>query len=93
MAELLKRAEKLLLQEKNDSHKLYSVHAPEMECIAMGKVHKHYEFGNKVGLVTTSRENWIVGVQAVMVQRKTDKRAIKYKLVQGQLFRPHPSSC
>jgi len=58
------RAEKLLLQEKNDSKKLYSVHAPEVECIAKGKVHKRYEFGNKVGLVTTSRDNWIVGVQA-----------------------------
>lgn len=64
LVELLKRAEKLLLQEKNDSHKLYSVHAPEVECIAKGKVHKRYEFGNKVGLVTTSRDNWIVGVQA-----------------------------
>lgn len=64
LAELLKRAEKLLLQEKNDSNKLYSVHAPEVECIAKGKVHKRYEFGNKVGLVTTSRDNWIVGVQA-----------------------------
>ena len=64
LAELLFRAEKLLLQEKNDSHKLYSVHAPEVECIAKGKVYKRYEFGNKVGLVTTSRHNWIVGVQA-----------------------------
>jgi len=64
LAELLMRAEKLLLQEKNDSKKLYSVHAPEVECIAKGKVHKRYEFGNKVGLVTTSRDNWIVGVQA-----------------------------
>jgi len=64
LAELLKRAEELLLQEKNDSNKIYSVHAPEVECIAKGKVHKRYEFGNKVGLVTTSRDNWIVGVQA-----------------------------
>ena len=64
LIEQLKRAEKLLLQEKNDSHKLYSVHAPEVECIAIGKVHKRNEFSNKVGLVTTNRDNWIVGVQA-----------------------------
>ena len=32
-------------------------------------------------------------VENVMVQRKMDKRAIKNKLVQEQLFRPHPSSC
>jgi len=64
LTDLLERANKLLLQEKNDSNKLYSVHAPEVECIAKGKVHKRYEFGCKVGLVTTSKDNWIVGVQA-----------------------------
>ncbi len=37
LVELLKRAEKLLLQEKHDSRKLYSVHAPVVECIAKKK--------------------------------------------------------
>jgi IS5 family transposase len=41
------------------------VHAPEVECIAKGKAHKPYEFGCKVAVVTTSRTNWVVGVQAV----------------------------
>lgn len=45
--------------------KLYSVHAPETECIAKGKVHKRYEFGCKVVLVTTHRNHWIVGIDAV----------------------------
>ena len=63
--ELLNRAEKLLLQERNDSNKLYSVHAHEVACIAKEKVHKRYEFGNKAGLVTPSRDNWIVGVQDI----------------------------
>ena len=45
--------------------KLYSVHAPETECIAKGKVHKRYEFGCKVVLVTTHKSNWIVGIDAV----------------------------
>ena len=35
-----------------------------MECIAKGKVHKHYEFGCKVRIVTTSRQSWIVGIDA-----------------------------
>ncbi len=39
----------------------------------------------------TNLEADLVG--GVMVQRKMDKRAIKNKLVQEQLFRPHPSSC
>src|SRR5262245_61775719 len=41
-----------------------SVHAPEVECIAKGKAHKKYEFGCKVAFVTTSKSNWIVGVEA-----------------------------
>ena len=35
-----------------------------MACIAKGKAHKKYEFGCKVSLVSTSKDNWIVGVQA-----------------------------
>ncbi len=41
------------------------MHAPETECIAKGKVHKRYEFGCKVVLVTTQLSNWIVAVDAV----------------------------
>ena len=40
------------------------MHAPEVECIAKGKVHKQYEFGVKVGLVSTAKGNWIVGAKA-----------------------------
>jgi IS5 family transposase len=60
----LDMAERLLLQEKNSKNKLYSIHEPSVECISKGKVHKKYEFGNKVGLVTTSKGNWVVGVQS-----------------------------
>lgn len=35
--------------------KLYSWHAPEVECIGKGKAHKPYEFGVKVSVVTTNR--------------------------------------
>ena len=57
-------AERLLVQKRSDKNKLYSVHAPEVECIAKGKVHKRYEFGCKVSVVTTSTKNWIVGIEA-----------------------------
>jgi len=62
--ELLSNATRIYTQEKNDKQKLYSIHAPEVECIAKGKAHKKYEFGCKVAFVTTSKSNWIVGVQA-----------------------------
>lgn len=62
--ELLSNATRIYTQEKNDKQKLYSIHAPEVECLAKGKANKKYEFGCKVGFVTTSKSNWIVGVQA-----------------------------
>jgi IS5 family transposase len=33
--------------------KVYSIHAPEVECIGKGKAHKPYEFGVKVSIATT----------------------------------------
>jgi IS5 family transposase len=64
LEELLQMSERLLAQKKHDKNKLYSCHAPEVECIAKGKVHKKYEFGCKVSVAATSRDNWIVGIQA-----------------------------
>jgi IS5 family transposase len=57
-------AHRLLLQKRDDKNKLYSIHAPEVECISKGKVHKRFEFGCKVGVVTTARKNWILGAKA-----------------------------
>ena len=65
LAELLANARRLLLQKRSDKNKLYSLHAPEVECIAKGKAHKKYEFGCKVSMVTTSKDNWIVGIEAL----------------------------
>lgn len=64
LIEKLSLAEKLLSQSKESKNKLYSIHAPEVECISKGKAHKRYEFGCKVSMVTTSKNNWIVGIQA-----------------------------
>ena len=58
-------AERLREQTRTSKHKVYSVHAPEVECIAKGKVHKRYEFGCKTSVATTSKNNWIVGAQAL----------------------------
>lgn len=63
LKEMLLRAAQLITQQSRSKDKLYSVHAPEVECIGKGKAHKPYEFGVKTGLVTTHGNNWIVGVQ------------------------------
>ena len=64
LGELLIQAERLLAQEKTSKNKLYSLHEPAVECIAKGKAHKKYEFGNKVSFVSSSRSNWILGVMS-----------------------------
>jgi IS5 family transposase len=51
--DLYKRA---VNQQKDDKDKIYSLHKPFTKCIAKGKAHKPYEFGNKVGLITTSKK-------------------------------------
>jgi IS5 family transposase len=56
--------ERILTQSKDSKNKLYSIHAPEVECISKGKAHKRYEFGNKVSMVTTSKSSWIVAIGA-----------------------------
>ena len=65
LRELLALARRLLAQQRASKNKLYSVHAPEVECIAKGKAHKRYEFGCKASIATTSKNNWIVGAQAL----------------------------
>lgn len=65
LTELLQRARRLLAQQRQDREKLYSVHAPEVECLAKGKAQKRYEFGCKVSVASTSRGNWIVGARAL----------------------------
>jgi IS5 family transposase len=62
---VLNIARAIFTQKRNDTHKVYSVHAPEVECIAKGKVHKKYEFGCKVSMVSSSRDNWILGIDAL----------------------------
>ena len=65
LTKILAQAERLLNQTKDSKNKLYSIHAPEVECISKGKAHKRYEFGCKVSMVTTSKNNWVVAIQAV----------------------------
>jgi transposase, IS5 family len=64
LADLLSLAKRLEAQQRDDKNKLYSVHAPEVECIAKGKAHKRYEFGCKVSVCATSKGCWLVAANA-----------------------------
>ena len=54
--------ERVLAQQPHDKHKIYSLHEPQVYCIAKGKDHKQYEYGNKVSVASTAKSNLIVGV-------------------------------
>ncbi len=52
----LSRADQIRSQQQRQrGWKLYSFHAPEVECIGKGKASVPYEFGVKVSIVTTNR--------------------------------------
>lgn len=65
LKEKLDLAKRLLRQQRQDSNKIYSIHEPHVECICKGKIHKRYEFGCKVSLVSASKDNWILASQAL----------------------------
>jgi len=62
LKELLKLCTRLYHQTKSSKDKIYSLHEPEVACIAKGKASKPYEFGCKTSVVTAARSTWVLGV-------------------------------
>ena len=65
LSELLDLSKRVHHKKKTDKNKLYSLWAPEVECIAKGKSHKKYEYGCKVSVATTCKDPWVVSVAAI----------------------------
>ena len=55
--------QQVLNQKRHDKNKIYSLHELEVSCIAKGKSHKKYEFGNKVAVVRTGKSGVVVGMK------------------------------
>jgi IS5 family transposase len=53
-APVLDRVKAFLAQKPDDKHKIYALHAPEVECIAKGKARTRYEFGVKTSIAVTN---------------------------------------
>jgi IS5 family transposase len=53
----------ILAQQRMDKNKVYSVHEPDVSCIAKGKAHKKYEFGCKVSVGRTAGKGVITGMK------------------------------
>jgi IS5 family transposase len=64
-AQTLLNAWSILLQNKTDKHKIYSLHEPHVCCISKGKAHKPYEFGTKVSISRTRDSRIVLGALAL----------------------------
>jgi len=73
----------ILAQKRGDKNKIYSIHKPFTACIAKGKAHKQYEFGNKIGLMTTSKTLIITAIKS-FIGNPHDSKTIKPLLNQIQ---------
>lgn len=54
---------KIIAQKRMDKDKIYSLHEPQVACIAKGKSYKKFEFGSKVSFAVVPGVNIIVGVK------------------------------
>ena len=53
---------RVLAQTRHSKDKIYSLHEPEVACIAKGKSHKPYEFGSKISVSTLPGSNVVVNI-------------------------------
>jgi len=80
---LLFLAKRLLQQKRDSKNKLYSLHAPEVECIAKGKAKTKYEFGCKVAVTTTCKNPWVVSIFAAH-ENPYDGHTLQKSLTQSE---------
>lgn len=52
--------DRVLAQKRKDKNKVYSLHEPDVACIAKGKSHQPYEFGSKVAFVLSPSKGIIL---------------------------------
>lgn len=62
-------------QKKDDTGKIYSLHEPEVACIAKGKAHIDYEFGSKASIALSSQSKIIVGALCI-TDNRSDSRTL-----------------
>ncbi|MDR3410701.1 MAG: IS5 family transposase [Formivibrio sp.] len=84
----LSQARRLLEQKKDSKNKLYSLHAPEVECISKGKSRTPYEFGVKVTIASTHKEGLVVGMRS-MPGNSHDGHTLREALEQVEILTGH----
>ena len=74
--------QRVLAQQRSDSHKIYSLHEPHTQCMSKGKEHKKYEFGSKVSLITTKTTGVIIG--AINIEKNVHDSKTLYPALEQQ---------
>lgn len=90
LSQTLSKARRIALQSRSRKNtsgtpKLYSWHAPEVECIAKGKSKTPYEFGVKVGIAMTLQHNLIVGART-FTGKPYDGHTLREQLEQASIL-------
>ena len=80
-APVVQTMERVVNQQRGDSYKVSSLHAPETSCIAKGKSHQKYEFGSKVSIASLSGSNVVV-VIASFAGNPNDSKTLAPRLAQ-----------
>jgi transposase, IS5 family len=77
--------ERVLAQQRSDHDKVYSLHEPQVYCVAKGKEAKQYEFGAKASVVLTKRSAVIVGVLS-LPENQYDGHTLPSALAQTEVL-------
>jgi IS5 family transposase len=77
---------KTVNQERHDKNKIYSLHEPQVSCIAKGKESRKYEFGAKAAVVMTKSKCIIVGAKS-FVRNEYDGETLAQVLSQVEAIR------
>jgi len=77
---------KTLTQEKTMKDKIYSLHEPQVACIAKGKLGKNYEFGTKVGVVRGRKTGITTSVKRFF-GNPHDSKTLEESLAQSERVR------
>lgn len=80
---------RILLQEKNSSNKIYSLHEPHAYAVGKGKDHKAWEYGTKASIVTTKKSGIIIGV-ASHDKNEHDSKTLEVALTSANSNRVKP---
>ncbi|MCC9033035.1 IS5 family transposase [Chryseobacterium sp. C-39] len=77
---------KALTQERNTKDKIYSLHEPQVACIAKGKSGKAYEFGTKVAVVR-GRKTGVISSIKRFSGNPHDSKTLEESLAQSERVR------